>query len=744
MELVLRYSPSRAAVSTTMLLWLGLAVVLPTKLGNFNFRHFSDSEGLVIKMSRSAPPLAALVDERLPVIKIEPPFKKAEPHARLLAAGDFGAIYKIQRIISKHNAIEIRIARKAQKKLSTISQLVKLIRPLTPQGAVASADKIATSREINADTLRAPNVWRGIPRGEEEIYVETINSVTSHSGAIEDTATTQPKSEISQPASAPAVGGYWPQAKVQKQERWKIAPVNDQPSIQSKPAAKKDLIPKENSIMMASLGDTAQKGVYKILGRVELSGGLALTGYSTKLDVQLTQYNRSLPISIDSSTGEFAVDVPTLQTGSITARLLDSHGYPLGTGEFDLEGSATADQAILEGVKVVIEPLQNEVKGRVISSYSDEYSTVAMKNAEIFAPNGYRELTQANGQFYFSTLSRHSTYLLEAYAQDHWGTRVLSEGKRRETIPVFPHSMMQSFFDILKEGANNSELGVVWGQVKRRSKTMEGVKVSLSTSDAIGPIYFNALRIPDKTLKATTANGLFAFIKVKPGLHVVSATYNDKELPSAVVSTSPSVVSYTQIGFKLLKLKGRVFDPVEQRNIESEVGVIGSTATTRSSEAGFELKTPSSDAVVFVEARAGSEYYVSRTAVPRSESKEIDLYALKKSWLDSQLNNLKIKQNSQNSVIFGYVKGPAYQVSLDLGLGQGGYSDENIHYFDAQGNIQEGLSEGIQGGGGFILTNVPPGLHTVLVSAATGEFLTSRVAVSEPGIVDIVSLALKP
>jgi hypothetical protein len=53
-------------------IWGAFALAAPTRIGNFEFRHFVNEDGLTLNVSRSAPPMAVLEDEKLSPIKTEP------------------------------------------------------------------------------------------------------------------------------------------------------------------------------------------------------------------------------------------------------------------------------------------------------------------------------------------------------------------------------------------------------------------------------------------------------------------------------------------------------------------------------------------------------------------------------------------------------------------------------------------------------------------------------------------------
>jgi hypothetical protein len=792
---------------------------IPTKTANFDFRHFTQEEGLTISFSKSAPPLAALEDERLPIVPTEPAQEiVAERGVIPLLAGEKPAWPKLKRyarffarqqwlkdrVIKKYvrhiprkpfsgekvafralNAVD----HKEFKKLTKISDLTKLMvavpvtelreqkldlkkiqvaqaqipqaRPVAFESAqvvVSDASPHTMRDEIEAP-LTAPAVQRSLPKGEEPKF----EVVTPDPGPEKEAAQKTQEPEITAAPIEQLIVDNKPK------DVWKIAAV-EKPRAQGAPVTQRADSPPQNPSLpdrgthknpdtsfltddhvndplfaKSHIQDPPQDksvSTHKISGRVELMGGLAVAGNSTRLDIQWKTGNQTRAALIDYSTGEFVVETPTLLAGKLIATLVDETNRILGQGDFDLTDVAEPEQSVLEGVKILIEPRNSIVKGQIFSAYSVGNIFIPVKEAELFAPASVRERADDKGNFRLGGLSSDSTFFLDGYAPEHWGTRVLAEGSQKPRVPVFSEKMLQSFFDLIGQSANNTELGVVWGEVKRKGKSVSGVKVGISTPDAIGPIYFNALRIPDKNLTETSDNGLYAFVKVRPGLHVVMSQIKNHELPSTVVSVQPTMVSYSEINLKTVQLRGRIYDPVNQRAVKAQVSIVGSSKSTVSGNGGFTLKAPSTDPVLFVEANAGPEYFVSREAIAHAQRKNVEMYVFKKSWFAEQFRKADIRYDEHKGILLGYVNGPAFHVTLDSEDRE--YSDQSTLYFDGQGKIEPGRIEGVAGGGGFIMTNLKPGLHTLVITSAEGEMVASRIFVSEAGVLNVLSMPLRP
>jgi hypothetical protein len=365
--------------------------------------------------------------------------------------------------------------------------------------------------------------------------------------------------------------------------------------------------------------------------------------------------------------------------------------------------------------------------------------------AEVFGPNQVQDVAEKNGTYNLSGLGPNSTFVLEAYAQEHWGTRVFSSAKRQMHIPVFANKMMESFFSLVGADQDRADYGVIWGVIKRKGNPVSGIQVKLVGAETIQPIYFNELRIPDKHLTATSSNGLYAFTKIKPGINIVYAKLGGQELPSSIVPVSASRISYSEISFKTLEVEGSIFDPIANSKIPGEVSVVGASRTAASNGQGFSFKVPSSDPVVIVEARPNDEYFVSREVVSRPEAKGLQINAFKKEWLKQKLKKANVVLKDTDSILIGTVRGPGYHVQLDDPVDPDRTlekAEPQVFYFNEKGDLDPTLLDAGTNGGSFVMMNIKPGLHTLIIQSDSGESSTARLFAADPGVASIVSLTL--
>jgi hypothetical protein len=740
-------------------IWGAFALAAPTRIGNFEFRHFVNEDGLTLNVSRSAPPMAVLEDEKLSPIKTEPSENiVATRGIHTIGSGTDMAWPKLRKYSMSFERRAARFARQHRRsnfgvKVTSISNAISVV-PLLPQHisnlyavTVVDSQKALPVLSIVKPASLAIDVGQVQGPKTETVHEASAPTVNFVPQAFAKPALRAPKS-VAQNNYVPSRGQASVTAvdpdKLRRQSiiegavRAGFSPDKAPSDIQGLDGGKKR---SAATVTQQSADD------YHVVGQIELSGGLAATGSNTKVDIQWQGLAQNRVGVVDYSSGQFDIAVPNLRIAKVTARLLDESGYVLGTGEYDIEDNEAPGQKTLQGISILIEPRESTINGKVVSAYNVGSAVVPVIGSSVFAGGSARDMADKNGNFRLSGLSSQSTFAFEAYAPEHWSTRILSTAKRTLHIPVFAVKMMDSFFGLIGKDADRSDFGVVWGEVKKKNQTVAGVQVVSTAQGAVGPIYFNELRIPDKTLKATTSNGLFAFAKVKPGLQVISAQSNGKEIPSTVVSVAASKVSYSEISFKATTIQGQVIDPILKTTLTAQVGVVGALASTNSDSNGFTLKIPSSDPMLFVEAQGSDEYMKSRTTIAKPEAKNVELPLYKKTWLKEKLAKANAKFTPDQTIFVGYVSGPEFHVQLDDSLDPTVSADKaepQIYYFNKKGDIDSTMLSGSEGGNAFIITNLPPGLHTLIITSASGDLTVSRLFASDNGVANVMALELKP
>jgi hypothetical protein len=210
-------------------------------------------------------------------------------------------------------------------------------------------------------------------------------------------------------------------------------------------------------------------------------------------------------------------------------------GVILGRGRLDLEEQFTAT----DDLKIELSPITSGASVRVSSAYSEGRNRVAVKNALVaFESNGIPQPLNEDGLRVDADRTHASTFMVRAQAGKHWPTLAMGvEGDIRE-VKLYPESMMKSLLDLTTKNDKRGiaeQSGVVWGRILKNGKPVSGVEVELAGQYT--PVYFNQIYLPDNHLTATDANGLFAFLLVRPGVQAVRVRYGGKVYPAQVFPT---------------------------------------------------------------------------------------------------------------------------------------------------------------------------------------------------------------
>lgn len=709
-----------------------LGLTVPEKTGSFEFRHFDEGNTISIKFSKSAPPIAALEDERLPRIVLEP--KVTHPKnskAVKLVAGKKSAWPRLKKYSRTFNRRYPRllVPHKSTNRITKGPARLIVVKPV----------KEIRARYVAGMRIIKPQPKRYVPPSKAVTVAQIQKEIDK--GSIFDTSLKSypliahyvpNKKPVTKDVKTPRVVLPVPTRTAVRQPK-PIVPTPPSPQAPSTPMKTASLLPKASS---------QDLDPYEIQGQIELTDGLAVTGHLNSLIVRWHSGDEYRDAHVDFNTGEFKVKVPTLGVGTIQAKLMKDKSHILGVGYVDLELIPKPTGLIQTGVPLTLEPLKGFIQGRVVSAYSSKYSTIPVVSAKIMGPVGVQEASDRQGHFAISTVSKESTLLLDAYSGAGWGTRVLASGDEHLSIPVFPNGMIESLLDILGQRSGATAQGIIWGRVTKDGRPLEGVEVSLSTDQAHGPVYFSA-HIPNRQSVVTSSDGLFAFVKVQPGLHVIYSRKNGKELPSSVVSVSATKVSFAKIEDTSIRATGHLYNIASNRPVSGRVSIVGVDGETTDFGQGFKLQIPFSDPMMFLDATPhDANLSASRVVVSRKELRNaVPVPIFSKNWIGNIIQSSYVSHSKGRGLIVGYVKGPAFTVHLEGGF-DSDIKDQYVHYLGDDLEIEPERVSGMSGGGGFIISNVTPGLHSVVISSIDGELVTTRLVVVEPEIVSAIPLKL--
>lgn len=468
----------------------------------------------------------------------------------------------------------------------------------------------------------------------------------------------------------------------------------------------------------------APDATYTVKGALEISGGLAVT------DVHhLEILRRQEGVIVDRGevnlrTGSYQIKLQGRQ-GEILARLIDTQGRILGEGGFrvsHLQGRGT-----LQGPKITVSP-RVDVAGTIASYYG---------GAKPKSPSG--SLLKAalpleiskTGDFEVSGFERGSTSVLQAAAPGFMSTQKIVIAGDNVDVQLFPLSMMKALRAIASEhqqmDLNDPEGPIIWGRIVQDGKPVSGITVEIESAQGNPPIYLNEFLIPDPNLKATSSNGLFAFVMVPEGFHAIVARRGEGFFGHQNVVTTAGAVSTTEISnsIRTEQVVVRAYDAFTGEPRPAQLLHQASEETVDIGPSGMTvLLLPMTQRLSLVDVRPDSPYVPSRLLALDSES-FLHVPLVREDWLLDLKGRARIDDGAESGVIVGFV--PEENFSVDVV----GIENAQPIFFDVQGRLVPGAKVG-PAGGGFILFNTPSGVQEIVVTGEKSGRIMSRMAVVDP------------
>ncbi|PIS10155.1 MAG: hypothetical protein COT73_10835 [Bdellovibrio sp. CG10_big_fil_rev_8_21_14_0_10_47_8] len=479
---------------------------------------------------------------------------------------------------------------------------------------------------------------------------------------------------------------------------------------------------------------------YLVTGQLELVGGLpspqgsqwALRVFHVDDDVKKEDGR------VDNHRSTYQLETANL-SGAVRAQLVDTNsGNVLGEGEYRL--SQFAKNEINGRAKIVIRKIENHVAGNFSSfqGYGNRMLAAAdpagrQKKGKRFVPGETRVLlasvnadaqTDADGSFQFDQIKKGSWGLLRVQSKGYAEELVLSRSGDEKRWPLFQTNMIEAMKKIVHDQKMSSDVpetgSIVLGQVVENGKPMAGVQVDTEFLEQYRPIYFSGF-FPDPSLKATTENGYFAFIHLPAGAHSLVATRGKAYYSHANVVVDNETVTAVEVQAtqKMEKVDIKVFDAfsgtpqiadLEMQSLSEPLKVTGYA----------QISLPWIDRLSFLRVAPEDPGLLQCLQVYEDSSPTIHVPLIRAQWLRNLQGSRKINLDPRAGVIVGFVSEDSFQVYLGH---HAEYSQENIVYFDSQGNaVPQGVA-----GGGFVLFNVPTGVESVVLATDKTELLETRV-----------------
>lgn len=478
-------------------------------------------------------------------------------------------------------------------------------------------------------------------------------------------------------------------------------------------------------------------GTRSISGPLEITGGLAVTN-EHHIEIRRSDEGVLKELGrVNLVQGQYNIDVEDV-TGSIVAKLVDKEGKTLGEGSFRLNRVASVGQNNLQGPKIRIEP-HPDFAGIVTSAYNPRPDDSAPAKTLVTFVKGAKEVApKKDGSVAMDNVTRGSTTVVRAAAPSHMQTASIVVSGSEFKTPLYPNTMIQALQDILSQQRQMSFDGaptVIWGKVTLDGKSLSGIEVQVESDQSLVPVYFNQFMLPDPSLRATSENGLYAFVDASPGFHSLLATRSDAILGYQNIVVEEGSVAQGDIAstIKNESVPLRVYDAftgeavtglVTMQSLSEELQVTGVATVTLPNLKRYGLMRVQPE---------GADYVAARY-VYNDNDEFVHAPVVHWSWLSAIKNYLKIDDLPSAGVIVGFVPDENFEVYL---AAYDSINPRQIVYFDMQGRILQN-GKGIAGGG-FIIYNVPEDIHEVVVVGERTQKIYSRVLPVDPNTLSILN-----
>jgi hypothetical protein len=479
---------------------------------------------------------------------------------------------------------------------------------------------------------------------------------------------------------------------------------------------------------------------HMISGSLEMLGGLAVTSGKDQLVVyREIDGERLESASVYMREARYKIYVNDNE-GILVAELYAGDGYLLGRGEYELGNLSRSQDST--GINLRLGPIARGISGRVQSAYSYGDKVDPVAGAEVFAAGIETQIVSAkDGTFTNENIAVDSVLITKTQRPNYWGTLAFARSGSNTSLTLFPDKMMSAFSSLA--GFRIGERPpVIWGKVTQSGRAVAGAKVELLTAEAsVQPVYFNALMIPDPSLTVTSANGMYAFIPVEPGVQVIQASMGGDTLEPVIVAAEAGFVSTVDLEVKRTQQTTvKVFDAFEpSQPLGAEIRVLGNDTPRSIDPSGtLQIRTAPNNSIVAIDADAGDKYAITRITVNGAQH-SLNVPMVKQSWIDDIQGSKRISRQPNTGVAVGFVtSNQRFQV---FASGNSPSNEIRIVYFNRSGRVVN-TNYGAAGGG-YIAYNLPEGFSTLSVVAERVQGAQVVTTLVEKTVTNVITHSLK-
>jgi hypothetical protein len=739
----------------------GSLIAFPLSLSNYNLSH---QEGLSLKYSKTAPPLAIFDDEKISPLLDDADFNSAPQKIHLQSnrlqtrkmvtkiARRFEYLQKVslQTVtpkIAARTLSGISLQKESQNVVMIKKSIVTPPREIqanvirkVPTAIVPISPEVAVPREANSFAVNAnPRLRERIEEIEnlDEVLQEDYSTDTFETRANEVLAQAgvDPKAPSDREIANTYGTGFGNSRRTYTQRMQDVAnrgsddisqrfarssyfkPRDNPPQRPERPKDPEmnpELPDHTNDKSADNKGKSSEKGTGEgttvasrsamrqamISGPLEMTKGLALTGNQKIIVYRQIGGTRYGEGQVFLNEGRYEIFVEEPNTGVVIAELLENDAM-IGRAEI-LMPEVMLNAKSPEDLKKV--PIKIEpIVDQVVAENISAYSYLKkekIKNSQI----KISDAINANTKIFNSSI------VVKAMKENHWGNIILGSSKQIFTNILSPDATIQALKEILGVTTPKEQMGIIKGEVLIMGQQVSGAQVEIVGigNEVFKPTYFNSF-LPDQNLNETSANGQYAFVGLPPGSYLVRAKYKGKYLSPQVAPVEAGFV--TQIHFDVQKpnlAEAFVFDIQNSEMMSANINFLGSEQKVPVQSRKL-ISFSGSDGIQFLEVQAQNEnYFATRMTVDKSE-KEILVPMISQSWLNDLLSRLRVNSIPDTGLIIGTALELPYSVELDPNAYN---EDTKIVYFDSQGKPVQGAIA-TPSGGGFVAINVNQGIRSL-------------------------------
>lgn len=472
--------------------------------------------------------------------------------------------------------------------------------------------------------------------------------------------------------------------------------------------------------------DEQATGSRRIVGPIEITGGLAITN-EHHIEIRRNDEGVLKELGrVDLVQGTYNIDVEEA-SGSVVAKLVDKDGKTLGEGSFRLNVVASNNGNYLQGPKLKVLP-RTDIAGVVNDFYNTRANDMAPSQTRVTLIKGVTDVAvKKDGAVSMDNVTRGSTTVMRAAAPKHLQTAQIVVSGQEFRSNLYPNSMIQAMQDIVSQQRAMSIEGeptIVWGRVILDGKNVSGIDVSIESDPGAQAIYFNQFMIPDPTLKATSENGLFAFVGVTPGFQSLLATRGESIFgySNVVVEEGSVAVGDIEATIKSEPVPLKVYDAFTGEPKAATITMQSLVEELQVENGARSLMLPHINRLGLMRVHPESADYLPARYIYNDADEFIHVPLVQFNWLSAIKAFLKIDDTATSGFVVGFVPDEDFEVYI---AGYDDFNTRNIVYFDMQGRILQNRKG--MGGGGFIIYNVPEDTHEVVVLGARSQKIYSRV-----------------